>query len=413
MMQQYLRIKAQYPGTLLFYRMGDFYELFFEDARRAAALLDITLTARGQSAGAPIPMAGVPFHAADSYLARLVRRGESVAICEQMGEPGKTKGPLERQVVRVVTPGTVTDAALLDERTDTLVAALARQGERFGLAWLDLAAGRFSVLEGEGASALAGELERLKPAELLAAEGPEDPQLARLRVGVRARPPWQFEYDSAARLLTEQLGTRDLKGFGADGLALAVCAAGALLQYVRDTQKSAVPHIRALKVEARGEALLLDAASRRNLEIDASLTGNAQATLLAVLDVCATAMGARQLRRWLTRPLAVHGLLRARYDALDSLTQARRFDELRGHLGSVGDVERILARVALRSARPRDLTALRASLAVLPQLRAATATLEAPLLQELHARTSLHEPVVAVLRQAIAQDPARWCATGT
>jgi DNA mismatch repair protein MutS len=405
MMQQYLRIKAEYPDTLLFYRMGDFYELFYEDARRAAALLDITLTARGQSAGSPIPMAGVPFHAADSYLARLVRKGESVAICEQSTEPAKTKGPLDRHVVRVVTPGTVTDAALLDDRTDTLVAALAREGTRFGLAWLDLAAGRFSVLEGEGISALAGELERLKPAELLGAEGAEDPELARLRIVVRARPPWQFEYASASRLLTEQLGTLDLKGFGAAELPLAICAAGALLQYVRDTQKSAVPHIRALRVEARGEALLLDAASRRNLELDASLTGNAQATLLAVLDVCATAMGARQLRRWLTRPLALHPLLRERYDALASLIEGRRFEAVRAHLRSVGDVERILARVALRSARPRDLTALRTSLSVLPQLRAATAALEAPLLRQLFGRTGLHEPVVALLAGAIAADP--------
>ena len=406
MMQQYLRIKAEYPDTLLFYRMGDFYELFYEDARRAAALLDITLTARGQSAGAPIPMAGVPFHAADSYLARLVRKGESVAICEQLGETAKSKGPLERQVVRVVTPGTVTDAALLDERTDTLVAAVKREGTRFGLAWLDLAAGRFSVLEGEGLSALAGELERLKPAELLTAEGTDDPELARLRIAVRARAPWQFEYESAARLLSAQFGTRDLKGFGADESPLAICAAGALLQYVRDTQKSAVPHIRALRVEVRGEALLLDAASRRNLELDASLTGNDQATLLAVLDVCTTAMGARQLRRWLTRPLTVHPLLRGRYDALGALIEGRRFEAVRAQLQSVGDVERILARVALRSARPRDLTALRGSLAVLPPLRAATAALEAPLLQDIVARTGLHEPVVAHLTAAIAADPA-------
>jgi DNA mismatch repair protein MutS len=405
MMQQYLRIKGQYPDTLLFYRMGDFYELFYEDARRAAALLDITLTARGQSAGAPIPMAGVPYHAADNYLARLVRKGESVAICEQLGDT-KTKGPLERQVVRVVTPGTVTDAALLDERTDTLVAAVARDGARFGLAWLDLAAGRFSVLEGEGTGTLAGELERLKPAELLTAEGTEQPDLERLRLALRARPPWQFEYSSAQRLLTEQLGTRDLKGFGADALPLAVCAAGALLQYVRDTQKSAVPHIRALRVEARGEALLMDAASRRNLELDASLSGNEHATLLAVLDVCATAMGARQLRRWLTRPLAVHALLRERYDALGALIEGRRFEEVRTQLRSVGDVERILARVALRSVRPRELTALRASLQVLPQLHAAVAALEAPLLQGLRARTGTHEASVALLEGAIAAEPS-------
>ncbi len=405
MMQQYLRIKGEYPDTLLFYRMGDFYELFYEDARRAAALLDITLTARGQSAGAPIPMAGVPFHAADSYLARLVRKGESVAICEQVGETTKTKGPLERHVVRVVTPGTVTDAALLDERTDTLVAAVASEGARFGLAWLDLAAGRFSVLEGEGTASLAGELERLKPAELLAAEGDGEAELARLRIGVRARPPWQFEYSSASRLLSEQLGTLDLKGFGADGMPLAIRAAGALLQYVRDTQKSAVPHIRALRVEARGEALLLDAASRRNLELDVSLAGNQGVTLLAVLDVCATAMGARQLRRWLTRPLALHPLLRERYDALGVLIQGRRFEPLRAQLASVGDVERILARVALRSARPRDLTGLRTSLAALPRLRASIETLDAPLLRGLLGRTATHESVVALLSAAIAQEP--------
>ena len=261
------------------------------------------------------------------------------------------------------------------------------------------------MLEGEGEGALAAELERLKPAELLTAEAAEDAQLERLRIPVRSRPPWQFEHSSAARLLAEQLGTRDLKGFGAQELPLAVCAAGALLQYVRDTQKSAVPHIRALRVEVRGEALLLDAASRRNLELDASLTGNEQATLLAVLDVCSTAMGARQLRRWLTRPLAVHALLRERYAALGALIEAQRFEAVRAHLHSVGDVERILARVALRSARPRDLTALRASLAVLPQLRAAVAVLDAPLTQDILCRTGVHAAAVALLTASIAQDP--------
>ena len=286
MMQQYLRIKSQYPDTLLFYRMGDFYELFYEDARRAAALLDITLTARGQSAGAPIPMAGVPFHALDSYLARLVRKGESVAICEQLGDPASTRGPLERQGVRVITPGTVTDSALLEARTDTLVAALVRDGVHFGLAWLDLAAGRFTVLQSEGRAELVAELERLKPAELLLAEGAAGEECARPGCAVRTRPPWHFELASASRLLTDQLGTLDLRGFGADELPLAIRAAGALLQYVRDTQRSALPHIRALQVEERSDALLLDAASRRNLEIDVSLTGNEDATLLAVIDSC-------------------------------------------------------------------------------------------------------------------------------
>src|SRR2546430_111145 len=406
MMQQYLRIKGQHPAILLFYRMGDFYELFYEDARRAAALLDITLTARGQSAGEPIPMAGVPYHAVDSYLARLVRKGESVAICEQLGDPSSSKGPLERQVVRIVTPGTVTDAALLEERRDTLVGALAREGERFGLAWLDLAAGRFTVLQGEGRQGLAAELERLKPAELLLAEGASDEPLARAGTALRMRPPWHFELASASRLLTDQLGTLDLKGFGADDLPLAIRAAGALLQYVRDTQKSALPHIRALHVEERSDALMLDAASRRNLELDASLSGRDEATLFAVIDSCVTAMGSRQLRRWLNRPLTTHALLRERYHALGCLIDARAFSAVRGHLEKVGDVERILARVALRSARPRDLTQLRSSLAALPAVRAALAPLDAPLLQALRARMQEHEDVVALLSSAIAAEPA-------
>ncbi len=406
MMQQYLRIKGEHPDTLLFYRMGDFYELFYEDARRAAALLDITLTARGQSAGEPIPMAGVPFHAVDSYLAKLVRRGESVAICEQLAEVPGSKGPIERQVVRIVTPGTVTDAALLNERQDTLVAALARDGERFGLAWLDLAAGRFTVLEGAGPSALLGEIERLKPAELLVAEGSALAFPERPGTTLRQRSPWHFEFASAARQLTDQLGTLDLKGFGADELPLAIRAAGALLQYVRDTQKSALPHIRSLNVEERGDALVLDAASRRNLELDASLTGNEDATLLAVIDSCATSMGSRQLRRWLNRPLTHHGTLRARYQALATLIDQRRFQGLRAQLGDIGDVERILARVALRSARPRDLTQLRSSLTVLPQLHAALATLDSPLLRELHARIETHAGVAVLLTQAIAAEPA-------
>ncbi len=405
MMQQYLRIKSQYPDILLFYRMGDFYELFYEDARRAAGLLDITLTARGQSAGQPIPMAGVPYHAVDSYLARLVRRGESVAICEQVEAAGG-KGPIERQVVRIVTPGTVTDSALLEERTDTLLAALVAEGDRFGLAWLDLAAGRFTVMQGEGPAALTAELERLKPAELLVAEGAGGDRLARAAMALRTRPPWQFELASASRLLTDQLGTLDLRGFGADELPLAIRAGGALLQYVRDTQKSALPHIRALRVEERTDALMLDAATRRNLEIDTSLTGNEEATLLAVLDGCVTAMGSRQLRRWLNRPLTGQPLLRERYHALGVLMDGRGFEALRQALAGIGDIERILARVALRSARPRDLTQLRASLRLLPAARAALAGLDSPLLERLRAAIGEHDEVVALLTAAIAIEPA-------
>jgi DNA mismatch repair protein MutS len=412
MMQQYLRIKGQHPDILLFYRMGDFYELFFDDARRAATLLDITLTARGQSAGQPIPMAGVPFHAVEGYLAKLVRKGESVALCEQIGDPAKSKGPVERQVVRIITPGTVTDEALLEERQETLVAAVSRDGERFGLAWLDLAAGRFTVSQSEGQLALAAELERLKPAELLVSEGSGNETLGRNGTAIRTRPPWYFELASASRLLTDQMGTLDLKGFGADELPLAICAAGALLQYVRDTQKAALPHIRSLHVEERSDALIIDASTRRNLELDVSLSGKEDATVFALIDKCVTAMGSRELRRWLNRPLTDQSMLRSRYQALGALSDGRRFEGLREHLHGIGDIERILSRVALRSARPRDLTQLRASLAMLPALRVSLATVDSPLLQELRAGIEEHADVVTLLAAAIAAEPATFVRDG-
>jgi DNA mismatch repair protein MutS len=412
MMQQYLRIKGQHPDILLFYRMGDFYELFFEDARRAAALLDITLTARGQSAGQPIPMAGVPFHAVEGYLAKLVRKGESVALCEQLGDPAKSKGPVERQVVRIITPGTVTDEALLEERQETLVAAVSRDGERFGLAWLDLAAGRFTVSQSEGRLALAAELERLKPAELLVSEGSGNETLARHGTSIRTRPPWYFELASASRLLTDQMGTLDLKGFGADELPLAICAAGALMQYVRDTQKAAVPHIRSLHVEERSDALIIDASTRRNLELDVSLSGKDDATVFALIDKCVTAMGSRELRRWLNRPLTDQSVLRSRYQALGALSDGRRFEGLREHLHGIGDIERILSRVALRSARPRDLTQLRTSLAMLPALRDTLASVDSPLLQQLREGIEEHTDVVTLLSAAIAAEPATFVRDG-
>jgi DNA mismatch repair protein MutS len=410
MMQQFLRIKAEHPTSLLFYRMGDFYELFYDDARRAAKLIDITLTSRGQSAGEPIPMAGVPYHSVETYLSRLVRKGESVAICEQIGDPAKSKGPVERQVVRVVTPGTVTDDALLEQRRETLLAAVSRRGGKdgavFGLAWLDLAAGRFSVLEADGEAALEAELERLKPAELLVPED-QSREIGAITHGEqRVRPPWHFEFSSASRLLTDQLGTLDLRGFGADDLPLAISAAGALLQYVRETQKTALPHITTLAVEERGDALHLDAATRRNLEIDVSLSGQDSATLFALLDATVTPMGSRQLRRWLNRPLTDPQELRRRYQSIALLVDARRFEALREPLRAIGDVERILARVALRSARPRDLTALRASIAALPALRASLKRIEAPLIIELTTSVGEHADVLELLQQAIAEEPS-------
>ena len=415
MMQQYLRLKAQYPDVLLFYRMGDFYELFYEDARRAARLMDITLTQRGQSAGEPIPMAGVPFHALDSYLARLVRKGESVAICEQIGDPAKSKGPVDRQVVRVVTPGTVTDEALLDERRDTLLAAVLRKDDRYGLAWLDLAAGRFSIVESRGDESLAGELERLKPAELLLPEN----QLAAVEphargAATRLRAPWHFELASASRLLTDQFGTLDLRGYGADSLPLAIGAAGALLQYVRDTQKSAVPHISALRVEERSEALQIDAATRRNLELDSRSGGTVRddTSLIALLDTAVTAMGSRALRRWLNRPLTDQTRLRARFQAVGALADQRQFESLRETLRAIGDVERILSRIALRSARPRDLLQLRSSLAAIPAIRARTAEIDSPLLAEILNGVGEHRDAHALLARAIDPEPANFVRDG-
>ena len=404
-MQQYLRIKAQYPDVLLFYRMGDFYELFFEDARKAARLLEITLTARGQSGGEPIPMAGVPVQTLDTYLARAVRKGESVAICEQIGDPAKSKGPVERQVVRVVTPGTVTDDALLEARRDTLLAALATSGDRFGLAWLELASGRFHALEATGLEALAAELERLRPAELLVAENAPPVARAGSAGAVRERPPWHFEAGSAERTLCEQFGTRDLAGFGLAQKPLATGAAGCLLNYVRETQKSALPHLRGIRCEERDEALQLDAATRRNLELDASLSGRTDSTLLGVLDRTATAMGGRELRRWIQRPLRSRGPREHRLQAIEAFLDTGLHQALHTLLRQVGDVERILARVALRSARPRDLAGLRDALGMLPELQRVLEGIDSPLLEQLARESSAHPDVHGLLTAAIVATP--------
>jgi DNA mismatch repair protein MutS len=401
-MQQYLRLKAQHPDALLFYRMGDFYELFYDDAKRAARLLDITLTARGQSAGQPIPMAGVPYHSAENYIARLVRRGESVAVCEQIGDPAKSKGPVERQVVRVVTPGTVTDEAFLEERRDTLLAALCRDGSRFGLAWLELSSGRFTVLESESDEALYGEIERIKPAELLVPE-----QSASLHISscVRERPAWHFDSDSCTRLLCEQFGTKDLSGFGCAERVIAIRAAGCLLQYVRDTQKSTLPHLRGLRTEERSDAVLLDAATRRNLELDASLADRPECTVAAVLDHTATAMGGRELRRWLHRPLRDRKAVELRLAAIGALIDSSLYQPLHDLLQSVGDIERVLGRVALRSARPRDLAQLRAALGQLPDLQKLISREDSPLIRDLAEQAGTHPETHRLLTRAILESP--------
>ncbi|KZC35174.1 DNA mismatch repair protein MutS, partial [Rhodanobacter sp. FW510-R12] len=383
---------------------------------KAARLLDITLTQRGQSGGAPIPMAGVPYHAAENYLARLVRLGESVAICEQMGDPALAKGIVERKVVRVVTPGTVTDAALLEERRDNLLLAIAA-GTRgdYGLAWVDLSSGRFLLSEVPNAEALAAELARLQPAETLVGEDVAWPKLVSTLPGLRKRPPWHFDRDAATRELNRFFGTRDLGGFGVDKLPLAVAAAGCLLGYVEETQKSALPHLTGMAVESASETIALDAATRRNLELDTHPSGRTEHTLLGVLDETVTPMGARLLRRWLTRPLRSRDVLRRRHQAIGMLIDSRRHEPLREQLRGIGDLERILARVALRSARPRDLSTLRDGLIIASALfheredqKAAIhgRTLqESPLLATLLDRIGNHADTAALLARAIVEQP--------
>jgi DNA mismatch repair protein MutS len=404
-MRQYLRIKAEHPEMLLFYRMGDFYELFYEDAERAARLLDITLTKRGQSGGQPIPMAGVPYHAAETYLAKLVRQGQSVAICEQMGDPAKAKGPVERSVVRIVTPGTLTDEALLEERRENLLAAVNEGAERFGLAWLELSSGRFAVLEVESAEALRGELERLGPAETLFEEDSRLPDQTGLERGVTRRPVWHFDPDSARRLLSDQFGTRDLEGFGCAEMTTAVGAAGCLLQYVQDTQRSSLPHIRGITTERRDEAVVLDAATRRNLEITQSLSGRNDHTLAGVMDRTATPMGSRLLHRWLGRPLRDAEGVRDRHAAVTELLEREGYLPLQDELAAMGDLERILARVALGSARPRDLAVLRDSLERLPAVQTALSGFDSPLLRRLSEEIGTHPDVLDLLKRALVGNP--------
>ena len=405
MMQQYLRIKSDHPNDIVFYRMGDFYELFFDDAKRASQILDITLTARGKANGNPIPMCGVPYHAAEGYLAKLVKQGISVAICEQIGDPETSKGPVERAVMRVLTPGTLTDEALLDDRSDSLLAAIDHRDNQFGVATLDMSSGRFQLLQLSTIEELDNELQRLNPVEVLASEDLISIDVLDQRKGVRRRPPWEFEIDSAQRLLNQQFGTRDLSGFGCDHLPVGISAAGCLLQYAKDTQRNALPHIRSISAENREDSVALDAASRRNLELDTNLTGGQENTLFDVLDNTATSMASRLLRRWLNRPLQHLPTLEARQQTIAALQHDYLYESLNGHLKQVGDMERILTRVALRSARPRDLTRLLDSLAVLPQIANALNGCAVEHLSELAIGAKPLPHLVELLASAIKENP--------
>jgi len=406
MMQQFLRIKADHPDTLLFYRMGDFYELFYEDARKAARLLDITLTKRGQSSGEPIPMCGVPYHAVENYLGKLVRKGESVAICEQIGDPATSKGPVERKVVRVVTPGTLTDEALLQDRRENLLCCIYRQQTGWGLAALEISSGRFSLSELDSDELLASEIARLNPAEIIFCEDQDLPLDSIYTQQAHAMPPWYFELDTATRLLCEQYRTASLQGFGVAESGLAISAAGCLLQYVNDTLKTEVNHLQPLRYEAISDSLLIDANSRRNLELTRSFNEQSpQNSLLSIINFCSTAMGHRELTRWIQKPLRDQDRVRQRHHAVSSLLDNHTFETLREMLVEIGDIERILARVALLSARPRDLSTLASTLQSLPALQQLLAKLDSPLLQELSAAIGTHPEVVALLDAAIIDEP--------
>ncbi|SPP32402.1 DNA mismatch repair protein MutS [Arsenophonus endosymbiont of Aleurodicus floccissimus] len=403
MMQQYLLLKAQHADILLFYRMGDFYELFFDDAKKAAQLLDISLTKRGQSAGQPIPMAGVPHHAVESYLAKLVQLGESVAICEQIGDPATSKGPVERKVVRIVTPGTVTDEALLQERQDNLLAAIWQEDNGYGYATLDITSGRFIISEMADINTISAELQRTRPAELLYPENFVDVALFENNKGLRRRPLWEFELDTARQQLNLQFGTQGLMGFGVEKATLALRAAGCLLQYVKDTQRTALPHIHSITMEQQKETIILDAATRRNLELTQNLSGGSENTVAAILDQCVTPMGSRMLKRWLHSPLRNVNKLLNRQQAIARLQSYHL--ELQPFLRQIGDLERILARLALRSARPRDLVRMRHAFQQFADIHAILDKIEFPYLKNLQSRISSFVSLKTLLEEAIVDTP--------
>jgi len=403
MMQQYLKLKAEHPEILLFYRMGDFYELFYDDAKRASQLLDISLTKRGASAGEPIPMAGVPHHAVENYLAKLVNLGESVAICEQIGDPATSKGPVERKVVRIVTPGTISDEALLQERQDNLLAAIWQDAKGFGYATLDISSGRFRLSEPQDKETMAAELQRTNPAELLYAEDFADMALIDGRRGLRRRPLWEFEIDTARQQLNMQFGTRDLIGFGVENAPRGLCAAGCLLQYVKDTQRTALPHIRSITMERQQDGIIMDAATRRNLEITQNLSGGIENTLASVLDCTVTPMGSRMLKRWLHMPVRDRDVLRKRQQTLSALME--RTAELQPVLRQVGDLERILARLALRTARPRDLARMRHAFQQLPALREMLADIDTDYVQTLRNTMGEFTDLRELLERAVIEAP--------
>ena len=405
MMQQYLGIKHDHPHDLVFYRMGDFYEMFYEDAKQASELLDISLTSRGQSAGQPIPMCGIPYHAAEGYIAKIVNAGRAVAVAEQVGDPATSKGPVDRKVVRVVTPGTLTDEALMQANQDHLLVATFKLQDIYGIASLDMSSGRFAVTEANTADELQTQLQRLRPAELLFDESSEIIDHIQEWPCRRPQASWNFTYDTALRILSHQFNTRDLSGFGCETMHAAICAAGCLLNYAKETQRGDLPHLRNLQIELPQDTLILDGPSRKNLEIDLNIQGGEQFTLAAALDTTATPMGGRLLRRWLNNPLRNIEVLEQRQDFICQMLTSDKTEDLQQGLKPIGDMERILARIALRSARPRDLSRLCASLRALPHIQVSLSPLESKRAQSLANDISEFPATVDLLMRAIVDNP--------
>jgi len=405
MMQQYLTLKAEHPGILLFYRMGDFYELFFDDAVKASQLLDISLTKRGKTAGKPIPMAGIPHHAADNYLARLVQMGESVAICEQVGDPATSKGPVERKVMRIVTPGTVTDEALLKDTKANLLVAIIQHKQDFGFAYLDISNGLFYLNQVQGEEAAQAALERLSPAELLYPDSLEASNLLNGHKGLRRRPEWEFELETARSQLCQQFSTKDLSAFSVESAPLGLAAAGCVFQYVKDTQRTSLPHIRSIRKENNDLIVGLDAASQRNLELITNLSGNSSNSLLDTLDACSTAMGSRLLQRWIVSPSRDLKVINHRQSVIKALINSESYYDLAELLKQIGDIERVIARLALKSARPRDLVKLRTAFYLLPELQSLLNQSQEPILSTLASNSGEFSEQAELLTNAIIENP--------
>lgn len=404
MMQQYLRIKSEYPHMLLFYRMGDFYELFYDDAIKAAKLLDITLTSRGHSNGQAIPMAGVPYHAVENYLAKLIKLGEAVVICEQIGDPNTSKGPVERKVTRILTPGTVSDDALLEARHDNFLAAIHCVKQQYGIAYLDINSGYIHILEVDSEQDFYNELERIKPAEILISENQQFINEKQSKI-FTTRPPWEFDLHSAIQALNEQFQVKNLDGFGIQNMPTALAAAGCLLQYVKYTQKQQLPHIRSIKAEKQDESVIMDAATRRNLELTLNLGGGKENTLLSILDKTSTPMGSRLLSRWINRPLRDHTILKLRQDRIGILRDDQHYKELQDNLNQIHDVERVLSRIALKTARPRDLVALRETLEIVPQINILLNHISSTHLHSIKQHLNEFTHLFHLLQRGIAENP--------